>query len=167
MAAVLVGATALGFSAIFVKWAEAGGATTMTVGFYRMLFALPGALLLAWRSGGWGEPVGRRWGLLAGVAFFFDLGSWHVAMNYTTVANATFILCGLSPIWVALFSVLALRRRYRGWVGSGRRWASQARWSWRWRAARAAARAPARSSRSQVVFATRRSRSRSRAAGGR
>ena len=40
-------------------------------------------------------------------------------MNYTTVANATFILCGLSPIWVALFSVLVLRRRYRwlGWLG--------------------------------------------------
>ena len=43
MAAVLIGATALGFSAIFVKWAEAGGATPITVGFYRMLFALPGA----------------------------------------------------------------------------------------------------------------------------
>ena len=40
MAAVLIGATALGFSAIFVKWAEAGGATPITVGFYRMLFAL-------------------------------------------------------------------------------------------------------------------------------
>ncbi len=119
MAAVLVGATALGFSAIFVKWAEAGGATAMTVGFYRMLFALPGAIWLAWRSGGWGAPAGRRWGLVAGLAFFFDLGLWHEAMNYTTVANATFILCGLSPIWVALFSVLVLHRRYRwmGWLG--------------------------------------------------
>lgn len=127
MAAVLLGATLLGFSAIFVKWAEAGGATPITVGFYRMLFALPGAALLALRGGGWGrskgqrwgEPVGRRWGLAAGVAFFFDLGSWHFAMNHTTVANATFILCGLSPIWVALFSVLVLHRRYRwlGWLG--------------------------------------------------
>jgi len=119
MAAVLTGATALGFSAIFVKWAEAGGATPITVGFYRMLFALPGALFLAWRSGGWGPRAGRRWGLAAGIAFFLDLGSWHEAMNYTTVANATFILCGLSPIWVALFSVLVLRRRYRwlGWLG--------------------------------------------------
>jgi drug/metabolite transporter (DMT)-like permease len=119
MTAVLIGATALGFSAVFVKWAEAGGATPITVGFYRMLFALPGALILAWRSGGLGAPAGRRWGLLAGIAFFLDLGSWHFAMNYTTVANATFILCGLSPIWVALFSVLVLRRRYRwlGWLG--------------------------------------------------
>ncbi len=119
MAAVLVGATALGFSAIFVKWAEAGGATAITVGFYRMLFALPGAFALAWRSGGLGPRAGRRWGLLAGVAFFFDLGLWHEAMNYTTVANATFILCGLSPIWVAVFSVLVLGRRYRwlGWLG--------------------------------------------------
>jgi len=119
MAAVLIGATALGFSAIFVRWAEAGGATPITVGFYRMLFALPGAFLLAWRSGGLGAPVGRRWGFLAGVAFFLDLGSWHFAMNYTTVANATFILCGLSPVWVALFSVLVLGRRYRwlGWLG--------------------------------------------------
>ena len=41
-AAILVGATLLGFSAIFVKWAVAGGATALTVGFYRMLVRAAG-----------------------------------------------------------------------------------------------------------------------------
>jgi len=40
-AAVLFGASVLGLSAIFVKVAAAGGATPLSVGLYRMLFALP------------------------------------------------------------------------------------------------------------------------------
>jgi drug/metabolite transporter (DMT)-like permease len=120
MAALLIGATALGFSAIFVRWAEGGGATVLTVGLYRMLFALPGAFLLASRTGRLGAAApGMRWALASGVAFFVDLALWHQAMSYTTVANATLLLGGLSPIWVALFSVAVLRRRYRwlGWLG--------------------------------------------------
>jgi drug/metabolite transporter (DMT)-like permease len=118
-AAILVGATLLGFSAIFVKWAVAGGATALTVGFYRMLVALPGAWLLARRSGDLGAPRGRAWALAAGVAFFLDLALWHLAMHETTAANATLLVGGLSPIWVALFSFFAMGRRVGpiGWLG--------------------------------------------------
>ena len=56
LSAILVGATLLGFSAIFVKWAVAGGASALTVGFYRMLVALPGAWLLARRAGNLAGP---------------------------------------------------------------------------------------------------------------
>jgi drug/metabolite transporter (DMT)-like permease len=117
--AILVGATLLGFSAIFVKWAVAGGATALTVGFYRMLVALPGAWLLARRSGTLGGARGRAWALAAGAAFFLDLALWHVAMHDTSAANATLIVGGLSPIWVALFSFFALGRRVGapGWLG--------------------------------------------------
>lgn len=121
MGAVCLGASILGLSAIFVKWAVAGGATALTVGAYRMLVALPGALWLARREGQLGSGTGRRWALLAGVFFFCDVWGWHSAMSFTTAANATLIGGGLCPIWVALFSILVLRLRY-GWLG----WTGQA-----------------------------------------
>ncbi|MGC4067064.1 MAG: DMT family transporter [Polyangiaceae bacterium] len=39
-------------------------------------------------------------------------------MNHTSAANATFIVCGLTPVWVALVSVATGRTRY-GWTGWG------------------------------------------------
>ena len=93
-AAILVGATLLGFSAIFVKWAVAGGATALTVGFYRMLFALPGAMMLVRRTSSLGPPRGRAWAAAAGAAFFLDLTLWHVAMHETSAANATLLVGG-------------------------------------------------------------------------
>jgi drug/metabolite transporter (DMT)-like permease len=119
LAAVLTGASVVGLSAIFVRWAVAGGASVMTVGFYRMLVALPGALWLTHRSGGLGDARGRGWAALAGLAFFADLALWHQAMHETTVANATLLVGGLSPIWVALFAMAVGNRRLRplGWLG--------------------------------------------------
>src|SRR6185312_4317507 len=117
--AVLSGASVVGLSAIFVKWAVAGGATIFTVGFYRMLFGLPGVLLLARAGGdGWGDPTGRRWAIAGGLAFSADLALWHEAMRKTTAANAT-LLVGLSPVWVALAAAAIWKRRYglRGWAG--------------------------------------------------
>ncbi len=122
LGAVLLGASILGFAALFVRWAVAGGATVLTTGFFRMLFALPGTFLLAQRTGDVaGDPHGRRWALFAGALFFGDLWLWHLAMHHTGAANATLLVGGLSPIWVALFSFLFLRLRY-GWLG----WAGQA-----------------------------------------
>lgn len=117
--AVLFGAVVLGFSAIFVKWAMAGGASAVSVGLYRMVFALPAAFLLARRTGSLGRGAGRRWALVAGVAFFLDLWLWHLAMHDTTAANATLLVSGLAPVWVALWSVFALGARpdALGWVG--------------------------------------------------
>lgn len=116
---VVGGASLLGLSAIFVKWGLAGGATPLAVGFYRMLFALPGVYLLASRDRGlrWSPEVG--WAMLAGCAFAGDLNFWHHSMRYTSAANSTFIVCGLSPVWVALFSVAFYGTRYEvaGWLG--------------------------------------------------
>jgi drug/metabolite transporter (DMT)-like permease len=125
LGAVFLGASILGLSAIFVKWAVAGGAAPVAVGAYRLLFALPGTYLLAIyedkSTSILGTGKGWLWALLAGVFFFCDVWAWHSAMGMTSVANATFIVGGLCPIWVALFSVLALGQRYR-WLG----WAGQA-----------------------------------------
>jgi drug/metabolite transporter (DMT)-like permease len=120
LAAVLLGASILGFAAIFVRWSVAGGATVLTTGFYRMLFALPGTFLLAYRTGDVaGDATGRKWALIAGALFFGDLWLWHLAMHHTGAANATLLVGGLSPIWVALFSFTFLRLRYAwlGWAG--------------------------------------------------
>jgi drug/metabolite transporter (DMT)-like permease len=118
LGAVLTGASVLGISAVFAKWALAGGASVLTVGFYRMVFALPGALLLARTSGGHTDRTGRAWAIGAGVFFSLDLALWHLAMRFTTAANAT-LLVGLSPIWVALVAAMFWGRRFRplGWLG--------------------------------------------------
>jgi drug/metabolite transporter (DMT)-like permease len=86
-----------------------------------MLLALPGAFAIARGSGTLGDRRGQAWALLAGAALFADLALWHLAMLRTTAANATLLVSGLSPIWVALLSVLGLHLRYRwfGWVGQG------------------------------------------------
>jgi drug/metabolite transporter (DMT)-like permease len=117
--AVLVGASLLGFAAIFVKWGMLGGASPLAVGFYRMLIALPIALVLA----RWAAPLRfdkhSLWGIAAGVAFACDLMFWHRSMLHTSAANSTFIVCGLAPVWVALFSIVfyGLHYRWLGWLG--------------------------------------------------
>lgn len=117
LTAILGGASLLGFAALFVKWALLGGVGVLLIGLYRMVFALPGAGLIAWaKDPEMGSRRGRAWALAAGVAFFLDLALWQLAMVHTSAANATLIVGGLSPIWVALFSVAVLNLRY-GWVG--------------------------------------------------
>jgi drug/metabolite transporter (DMT)-like permease len=117
--AVILGASLLGFAAVFVKWGLLGGASPLSIGLYRMLFALPGVYWLVRRDGRLGVGKGAGWGLLAGVAFAVDLSLWHRSMQHTSAANSTFIVCGLAPVWVALFSVAVYQTRYRwtGWLG--------------------------------------------------
>ncbi len=119
LASLLAGALLLGFAAIFSKFALGGGVGPLGVGFYRMLVALPLVALMAWKDeGGSGGPAERGWALAAGVFFVVDLWFWHAAMHHTSAANAT-LLVGLSPLWVALASVLLLhaRLRKRAWAG--------------------------------------------------
>ena len=116
--ALLLGAGLLGFAAIFVRWSAP--ASPLVIGFYRMLFALPGVLLLAYSEREAPAPAGRAigWAVAAGVCFTFDLWLWHLSLNFTSVANAT-LLVGLSPLWVAIASVslFKARLRRRSWAG--------------------------------------------------
>ncbi|MBP1770968.1 MAG: family transporter [Holophagaceae bacterium] len=116
LAALILGASLLGFAAMLVRWAAPAG--PLAVGFYRMLFALP---FVAWLARGRGRPgTGRAqaWALGAGVCFVLDLWMWHSALHHTSAANAT-LLVTLAPIWVAVVSVLWLgvRLRRRFWAG--------------------------------------------------
>lgn len=112
------GILALGFSALFVRWAAAPGAVT---GFYRLglatIFLAP-AFIYRCRSG---LPRSRAILLLpvlGGLFSGFDHAIWNSAVAYTTAANAT-LLGNLAPLWVALVAWLFLRERLSGrfWAG--------------------------------------------------
>lgn len=117
--AALAGAvTALTLSPLFVRWADASGIVTS---FYRMV--ITGTILtpIALRHIRVAGPLDRRtviFPILAGIFSAADHGLWALAIDNTTVANAT-LLNNISPLWVALFAALVWRERLgpRFWVG--------------------------------------------------
>jgi drug/metabolite transporter (DMT)-like permease len=113
-----VGVLALGFSAIFVRWADAPGPVT---GLYRMAIAT--ALItpvMARPGGGRGLAAspGLGWAVLGGVFLSLDLSLWNTAVNLTTAATAT-LFANTAPIWVALAGLWFFRERLTGrfWLG--------------------------------------------------
>ena len=102
VAALLVGAAAIGASALFVKVSETGPVATA---FWRVALALP--FLWTWSvigsRGGHvaGFAAERRLIIAAGLFFAGDLALWHWSIMLTSVANAT-LLANLAPIFVAL-----------------------------------------------------------------
>ena len=101
---LLMGATAMGVSPVFVRYAEVG---PFASAFWRVFLALP--ILFLWASYET-RKSGRtiRWKLdqpiiLAGLLFTGDLIFWHLAIFNTTLANAT-LMATLAPVWVVLFS---------------------------------------------------------------
>lgn len=114
-AAVLVANVALAFGPLFVRLADVG---PLSSAFWRVALALPILLVLAWRSDARGMGVGiTRYGLalaLAGIAFAGDLGSWHVGIVRTTLANAT--LFGNSATLIfPIYGFLAARALPNRW----------------------------------------------------
>lgn len=112
------GVIALGFSALFVRWANAPGPI---VGFYRIglstVILLP-FFIIRRRSG-----VKITWAILifpilGGLFTALDHGFWNTSVNFTSAANAT-LLGNTAPIWVALFAWLVwkelLKRAF--WLG--------------------------------------------------
>jgi drug/metabolite transporter (DMT)-like permease len=113
LAALLLGALAMGISPIFVRLAEVG---PFASAFWRVAGALP--LLWVWaavEARVAGDPPSAAfrldWAiLLSGLTFAGDLLFWHLAILHTTVANATF-LATMAPVWVVLGSGLFIGER--------------------------------------------------------
>ena len=108
--ALLVGATCIGTSALFVKVSEAGPISTA---FWRVFLALPFLWAWAWMDRRKSAPVQGRIGwlmLAAGFLFAGDLAVWHSSIVLTSVANAT-LLANLAPIFVTLAAWLIWRKR--------------------------------------------------------
>lgn len=120
LAALLAGATAIGFAPILVRLSELGPVATA---FYRLFLALP-LLGLWWWIERRHDPVpgrpARRWHWLVGAGLFFaaDLAVWHWSIRLTSVANATF-LANLAPLFVTLAGLLLFGERYGARFFSG------------------------------------------------
>jgi drug/metabolite transporter (DMT)-like permease len=111
--ALLLGATCIALSPIFVRLSEAGPTATA---FWRVALAVP-LLWLLWflKKGPQSRRYSGRWPLLlaAGLAFAGDLGFWHTSIQLTSVANST-LLANLASIFVTLAAWIFLRQRPTG-----------------------------------------------------
>lgn len=119
-AALLAANVALAFGPWFVRVADTG---PVAAAFWRMALALPLLATAAWWTGaGATAPrlTPRLWWflLVAGVAFAADLGSWHVGILHTTLANAT--LFGNSATFIfPIYGFVVARAwptRTQGWA---------------------------------------------------
>jgi len=104
-AALIAGATGIGFAPIFVRLSETGPSATA---FYRLLIALPPLWLWAicdrGRTAAPRQPSSARdflWLAAAGLFFAGDLSIWHWSLQFTTVANST-LLANVAPIFVTI-----------------------------------------------------------------
>jgi len=98
--ALLLGATFIALSPIFVRLSEAGPTATA---FWRTALALPALWPLCFAQRGRPAPVPapRLLLLAAGLAFAGDLAFWHAAIRLTSVANST-LLANLASLFVTL-----------------------------------------------------------------
>jgi drug/metabolite transporter (DMT)-like permease len=113
LGALLLGATCIALSPIFVRLSEAGPTASA---FWRVALAVPALWALYFLKS---KPKTRRysgkWPLLlaAGFAFAGDLGFWHASIQLTSVANST-LLANLASIFVTLAAWIFLRQRPSG-----------------------------------------------------
>ena len=104
LVAVVVANVALAFGPLFVRLSDTG---PVAAAFWRIALAVPllaAAALAGRRPAPAARPGGRVWlfVLFAGIAFAADLGSWHLGILHTTMANATLLgnsATFLFPIW--------------------------------------------------------------------
>lgn len=111
--ALLVGGMAIGFAGILMRLSDVN---PIASAFWRMALAAP--LLWAWafataRSD---AAAGLRTDLsrilvLSGVFFAGDLAIWHLALHYTTVANAT-LLSNMTPLFIAVWLFFVYKTRF-------------------------------------------------------
>ena len=112
--ALLLGASAIGASPIFVRLSEVGPLATA---FWRVALAWLPFLLLS-QLGGRAEarparPRDHVLLLLPGVFLAADLIAWHLSLHMTSVANAT-LFANFAPVFVTFGSWLIFRVRITG-----------------------------------------------------
>ena len=114
----IAGAVAFSGKAIIVKLAYRYGVDAATLIMYRMLFALPLFLLMAWwaesRPQARAQPLGRRdWVGIIGLGFMgYYLSSYldFIGLRYISAGLERLILF-LTPSFVLLMSVFLLKKR--------------------------------------------------------
>jgi drug/metabolite transporter (DMT)-like permease len=117
VAALVLGAVAMGASPLFVRMADVG---PFASAFWRTALALP--FLTLWALSETGSmrrgALRNRAAWLSGLMFAGDLFFWHLAILATTVANATF-LATTAPLFVVAgaWFLLGERIQQRGIAG--------------------------------------------------
>ena len=110
LGALLLGATCIALSPIFVRVSEAGPTATA---FWRVALAVPVLwILYLWKSKPHTRRYSGKWPMLlaAGFAFAGDLGFWHLSIKFTSVANST-LLANLASIFVTLAAWMFLHQK--------------------------------------------------------
>ena len=117
-AALVVANVALAFGPWFVRATEVG---PVAAGFWRLTLAVPFLIVLAVQQGARPRRLGwKLWaGLLAGgVCFAADLGTWHLGILRTTLANAT-LFGNAATLMFPIYGFLVARTwptRTQGWA---------------------------------------------------
>jgi drug/metabolite transporter (DMT)-like permease len=114
LALALAGSIAFSGKAIIVKLAYRHGVDAVTLIMYRMLFALPLFVLLAWWAGRGKPPLTRRdWAAVGGLGF-----SGYYLASFLDFAGLAYISAGLerlilylNPTLVLVLGVLLFKRR--------------------------------------------------------
>lgn len=108
LAALILGAVAIGFAPIFVRLSEVGPVAT---GFHRLFWSVPLFVLLMYRAPTC-RPSPGQWRVMALSGLFFagDMIVWHLGIMLTSVANAS-LFTNMAPIFVALALWLVWRQR--------------------------------------------------------
>jgi drug/metabolite transporter (DMT)-like permease len=114
--ALAIGVVCLGWSAIFVRFADAPGPVSA---FYRFVFA--GAIMIPWRLIKRSKlPVRRDFILifLGGAFFAGDLALWNSSLLITNIATSTLIVSS-APLWVGLAVFIIFREKLSlyYWIG--------------------------------------------------
>jgi drug/metabolite transporter (DMT)-like permease len=111
LAAALLGAVMISFSAIYYGLSET---SPTTAAFYRAAYALPVLVVLWWVGHGRdNRPVRRRWlALAAGLSLGADAVAWHTSIEFIGAGLAT-LLANTSVIFVALGAWILLGERPR------------------------------------------------------
>jgi drug/metabolite transporter (DMT)-like permease len=113
LGALLLGATCIALSPIFVRLSECGPIATA---FWRVALAVPVLWVVYFaKTKGSDAQHSGKWPLLfaAGFAFAGDLAFWHYSIQLTSVANST-LLANLSTIFVTLAVWLIAGQRPSG-----------------------------------------------------
>ena len=112
-AALIGGNVALSLGAMLVRLADTGPTASA---FWRMTIALPLILLFARReSGGRAPPRRAMWiAVIAGIFFALDLGTWHIGILHTKIANAT-LFGNCASLLLVLWGVFLTRTLPHGW----------------------------------------------------
>lgn len=108
--AVALGGALIGLAPIAIRLSEVGPNAT---NLWRFIFALP--ILAVWAAVSRSVPTRSQtlWLVLGGLLFGLEVSLWSIALNLTTVTNAT-LLVNLTPLFAALFGWLWLKERMSG-----------------------------------------------------